>query len=196
MCRLISEKIANPSGSLCKSTHTLQNRQGFHIYQRSSSPVNNAFWGRLNKSPWLMNLKGRDGCWSILPGGLAVCVCVLMYSVSKFPWSWKGFPPSPWRKAGKSGVLLGSFFAINPQLRSFDMCKSFACHASMVCDSGRETWGGRQDRGGMGCDGKRKTRNSCFFPFFPSIYSHPGSQLQLTFFCHNTRQQTQSWHLI
>jgi len=36
-------------------------------------------------------------------------------------------------------MLLGSFFTINPQIHSFDMCKRFACHAYMVRDSGGET---------------------------------------------------------
>lgn len=194
MCRLISEKIANPSGSLCKSTHTLQNRQGFHIYQRGSSPVNNTFWGRLGKSPWLMNLEGRVGCWSILSGGLAVCV--LMYSVSKFLRLWKGFPPSPWRKAGKSGVLLGSFFTINPQLHSFDKCKSFACHVYMVRDSGGETLRNQTRQREDGVRWKEKNQELLFLSILPLHLFTPQLPLQLTSFCNNTWQQTQSWHLI
>lgn len=41
-----------------------------------------------------MNLKGRDGCWSILPGGLAVCVCadVFRFQISVVVEGFSTFP--------------------------------------------------------------------------------------------------------
>lgn len=175
MCRLISEKIANPSGSLCKSTHTLQNRQGFHIYQRGSSPVNNTFWGRLSKSPWLTNLEGRVGCWSILSSGLAVCVfwCTLF---PNFCGCGRVFHLPHEGRQGNQGCCLALSSQLILRYVLLIRAKALLVMHTWYVIQELKLWESRHDRGGMGCNEKRKTGNSCFFPFCPSIYSHPSSR--------------------